>query len=246
MQSEPHLATGVVRATVLYAGLPHICVSWKNSLNTCTECFSYMLILRTYGLSENARKKPKYIYHALCLNNDSALKDLVYAADIQLTFNTYREVLVSISLLIYLQHLLVFIRSWRKAPHLFALWWWRMLSFKLISLRTGVVTPIAETTKRNQRAARSPRTQLQLYHTLEVAPKLYLRPDSSAVNTGRLNRALRAREISCARVRLQSHKHADWAQAERKTEIQAQGVWQFVIPRFTILQRVFFQSCVFP
>lgn len=35
-----------------------------------------------------------------CLNNDSALKDLAYAADIQLTFNTYREVLVSISLLI--------------------------------------------------------------------------------------------------------------------------------------------------
>lgn len=67
MQSEPHLATGVVRATVLYAGLPHICVSWKNSLNTCTEHFSYTLILRTYGLSENAQKKPKYIYHALVL-----------------------------------------------------------------------------------------------------------------------------------------------------------------------------------
>lgn len=187
-------------------------------------------------------KKPQIRLSCTCLNNDSALKDLAYAADIQLTFNTYWEVLVGISLLIYLQHLLVFIRSWRKAPHLFALWWWCTLSFKLISLRTGAVTPIAETTKRNQRAARSPRTQIQLYRTLEVAPKLYHRPDSSAGNTGRLNRALRAREIPHARVRLQSHKHADWAQAERKTEIQA----QFAIPRFTIFQRVFFQSCVFP
>lgn len=35
-----------------------------------------------------------------CLNNDSALKDLAYATDIQVSFNTYREVLASISLLI--------------------------------------------------------------------------------------------------------------------------------------------------
>lgn len=66
-------------------------------------------------------KKTQIHTSGTCLNNGSALKDLVYATDVQITFNTYKEGLASISSLIWLKCLLVFIALRTKAFRLFAL-----------------------------------------------------------------------------------------------------------------------------